>query len=72
LSGPGRGGERAAHAGPIAHIISRKICKPVEPETAINGEADTIVTFNVRHLAQAARYFGIAVERPADLLRRLP
>jgi putative PIN family toxin of toxin-antitoxin system len=41
-------------------------------ETAINGEADTIVTFNVRHLAQAARYFGIAVERPADLLRRLP
>jgi len=40
-------------------------------ETAINGRADTIVTFNVRHLAAAAQYFGIAVERPADLLRRL-
>lgn len=41
-------------------------------ETAINGQADTIVTFNVRHLAAAARSFGIAVEGPADLLRRLP
>jgi putative PIN family toxin of toxin-antitoxin system len=41
-------------------------------ETAINGQADTIVTFNVRHLVAAASYFGIAVERPADLLRRLP
>jgi putative PIN family toxin of toxin-antitoxin system len=40
-------------------------------ETAINGQADTVVTFNVRHIAAAARYFGIAVERPADLLRRL-
>jgi len=41
-------------------------------ETAINGRADTIVTFNVRHLASAATYFGLVVERPAELLRRLP
>jgi hypothetical protein len=41
-------------------------------ETAINGQAETIVTFNVRHFAATARDFGIAVERPADLLRRLP
>jgi putative PIN family toxin of toxin-antitoxin system len=41
-------------------------------ETAINGRADVIATFNTRHLAAAARWFGIAVQLPADLLRRLP
>ena len=40
-------------------------------ETAINGRADVIATFNVRHLAAAALYFGVAVERPESLLRRL-
>jgi putative PIN family toxin of toxin-antitoxin system len=40
-------------------------------ETAINGRADVIATFNVRHLAAAAAYFGVAAEVPADLLRRL-
>jgi putative PIN family toxin of toxin-antitoxin system len=41
-------------------------------ETAINGRADVIVTFNVRHFTAAATYFGIAVERPAVFLRSLP
>jgi putative PIN family toxin of toxin-antitoxin system len=40
-------------------------------ETAINGRADVIATFNTRHLAAAAVYFGVAVQRPAAVLRRL-
>jgi putative PIN family toxin of toxin-antitoxin system len=40
-------------------------------ETAINGQADVIATFNVRHLTAAALYFGVAVEQPVNLLRRL-
>ncbi|MCG8505380.1 MAG: putative toxin-antitoxin system toxin component, PIN family [Sphingomonadales bacterium] len=39
-------------------------------ETAINGEASMIVTFNIRHMTSAAD-FGIAVMRPGDALRRL-
>ena len=35
-------------------------------ETAVNGEADWLVTFNVLHLAVAAREFGIRVLRPGD------
>jgi hypothetical protein len=33
--------------------------------TAINGRADVIATFNIRHLAAGARSFGVAVELPA-------
>jgi len=40
-------------------------------ETAINGNADAIVTFNIRHMAVGAARFGIAVERPAVTLRRI-
>jgi putative PIN family toxin of toxin-antitoxin system len=39
-------------------------------ETAINGRAENIVTFNVRHFAPAAR-FGIEVIVPAEAMRRL-
>jgi putative PIN family toxin of toxin-antitoxin system len=35
-------------------------------ETAVNGGADWLVTFNVRHLADAARGFGIRVMRPGN------
>jgi putative PIN family toxin of toxin-antitoxin system len=35
-------------------------------ETAVNGGADRLVTFNMRHLAEAAREFGILVLRPCD------
>jgi predicted nucleic acid-binding protein len=34
-------------------------------ETAVNGGADWLVTFDVRHLAEAARDFGIRVTRPS-------
>ncbi len=40
-------------------------------ETAINGVAEVIATFNAKHLATAAHRFGIAVERPALVLRRI-
>ena len=40
-------------------------------ETAVNGEADWLVTFNVRHLADAAREFGIRVMRPRDAWREI-
>ena len=40
-------------------------------ETAVNGEADWLVTFNVRHLAEAARGFGIRVLRPRDAWRKI-
>jgi len=35
-------------------------------ETAVNGEADWLVTFNTRHLAVAAREFGVRVMRPSE------
>ena len=39
-------------------------------ETAINGRADCIATFNARHFGPAAR-FGIEIVTPAKLLRRI-
>jgi putative PIN family toxin of toxin-antitoxin system len=41
------------------------------PETAINGSADVIASFNVRDMKAGAARFGIAVERPASVLRRI-
>jgi putative PIN family toxin of toxin-antitoxin system len=35
-------------------------------ETAVHGRADRLVTFNIRHLAAAAREFGIRVLVPRD------
>ncbi len=40
-------------------------------ETAVNGGADTIVTFNVADFGDAPRRFGIELTRPGDMLRRL-
>lgn len=40
-------------------------------ETAANGRADGIVTFNRRDFALAQRQFGIAVLSPSDALSRL-
>lgn len=40
-------------------------------EAAVNGQADAIVTFNLRHFQIAAAQFGIALLRPGDALRRL-
>jgi predicted nucleic acid-binding protein len=35
-------------------------------ETAVNGAADALVTFNVRHLTTAGREFSFRVLRPRD------
>jgi len=35
-------------------------------ETAVNGAADWLVTFNLRHLAGPAQEFGTRVVRPSD------
>ena len=40
-------------------------------EAAINGRADVLATFNLRHFAGAAERFGLAVVRPAAILRML-
>jgi putative PIN family toxin of toxin-antitoxin system len=40
-------------------------------ETAINGSADLIATFNLRDLAQAAASFAIAAVRPFDVLQQI-
>jgi putative PIN family toxin of toxin-antitoxin system len=39
-------------------------------ETAVNGRADAIVTFNRRDMRTAADQFGIAVLSPAEAVRR--
>jgi predicted nucleic acid-binding protein len=38
-------------------------------ETAVNGRADRLVTLNVKHLAPAAREFGLHVGRPGETLK---
>jgi hypothetical protein len=40
-------------------------------ETAVNGGADVIATFNLTDLRDGAPRFGIPVERPADVLMRM-
>ena len=40
-------------------------------ETAVNGQAASIATFNVRDFENVTRLYGIDVSRPRDLLRRL-
>jgi predicted nucleic acid-binding protein len=40
-------------------------------ETAVNGSADRLATFNVRHLGPAARRFGIGAARPGAIWREM-
>jgi predicted nucleic acid-binding protein len=40
-------------------------------ETAINGDADALVTFNVKDFALAAGRFGVPVLRPVEILRKV-
>lgn len=60
----------------VAHPVSlwflwRPSLKDVKDEmvleTAVNGAADVLGTFNLRHLARAAAEFGIKAMRPGDL-----
>ncbi len=40
-------------------------------ETAVNGRAELLVTFNRRHFAKAAQLFEMTIAAPGDALRRL-
>ena len=40
-------------------------------ETAVNGRADRLVTFNSRHLSQAATRFGIRATLPGKIWREI-
>ena len=40
-------------------------------ETAVNGRADIVVTFNRRHFEPAATPFGLKILAPADAVKRL-
>lgn len=40
-------------------------------ETAINGRADLLVTFNLRDYGEAPQRFGVRALRPADALKRI-
>jgi putative PIN family toxin of toxin-antitoxin system len=40
-------------------------------DTAVNGNADKLATFNLKHLRDAAMEFGIRANRPGEVLREL-
>ena len=40
-------------------------------EAAMNGQADALVTYNVRDFASSAERLGISVLRPAELLKKV-
>jgi len=40
-------------------------------EAAINGRADALVTYNVKHFAAAGERFGIPILRPADVWEKV-
>lgn len=40
-------------------------------ETAVNGGADQLVSFNVRHLAHAAGLFGVRVITPGEAWKKI-
>jgi putative PIN family toxin of toxin-antitoxin system len=40
-------------------------------ETAVNGRADRLVTYNLRHFAGPAQRFGIRALPPGELLREM-
>ena len=40
-------------------------------EAAVNGRADALVTYNVRHFAEAAARFGLRLARPVEVLEEI-
>jgi predicted nucleic acid-binding protein len=40
-------------------------------EAAVNGRADALVTYNVRHFVQAAARFGLRLARPVEVLEEI-
>jgi predicted nucleic acid-binding protein len=66
-------------AGVKEHVVLHYLWRPLLRdgdddmvlETAINGRATAIVTFNLRDYGRWPESFGIEVLRPTDCLRRL-
>ena len=46
-------------------------CDEMVLEAAINGRADALVTYNLKHFLAPGNRFGISVLRPADVLREV-
>lgn len=40
-------------------------------DAAVNGPADALVTYNVRHFADAAVRFGLRIARPVEVLEEM-
>jgi predicted nucleic acid-binding protein len=40
-------------------------------EAAVNGRADALVTYNIRHFVQAAARFGLRLARPVEVLEEI-
>lgn len=60
---------RVCTPAPLRFLWRPRLKDPADEmllETAVNGGADLLVTFDVRHLAEAARDFGIRVMRPSE------
>ncbi|MEZ5823338.1 MAG: hypothetical protein R3C97_00890 [Geminicoccaceae bacterium] len=55
----------------VAALRSPKGASTVLVESAINGQAGALVTFNVRDFGQAPEPFGIALISPQEALRRI-
>ena len=66
-------------AGMIVPVLSYFLWRPTlrDPgdehilEAAVNGMADVLVTFNIRHFQVGAARFGVEVLRPGELLQRI-
>lgn len=71
VSGCGRGVADPLRLAFLWRPLLPDIDDDVVLETAVNGRADWIVTFNRRDFTPAERLCGIAALLPGDALRRL-
>ena len=65
---------KVANRVPLRFLWRPRLKDPADEmvlETAVNGGADWLVTFNVRHLADAACEFGIRVVRPFEAWKQV-
>ena len=61
----------AKYPGIAEDLVIKCVVSEMVLETAINGQATAIVTFNARHFLDAPDRFGLMVLRPGDALRRI-
>jgi putative PIN family toxin of toxin-antitoxin system len=52
-------------------LILRDASDDMVLETAVNGRADALVTFNRRHFASVKKWFGIGVLSPTEAVNQL-